>query len=304
MIRIGLDVGGTKTRGIALDGRGATLADVIRPTQPGPEGVVSTALTVTRDCLRIAGADSTSLFGVGVGIPGQVDPDSGTVTTAVNLGIDELDLGPRLEQELNVSVQVDNDVKAAAVGAGYHLGQADLTYLNFGTGVASATLIDGRLVRGTGNVAGELGHMPIHPNGPVCACGQRGCVETYAGGRWVAERLARATQPLELATLRDCARRGYEEAQAELDQIATAIGATIQMAVLAYGSPTVVLSGGVVQTAEGLDDAIRERLTERAELSPFLRSLHLTERVIQLSNDAPVAVLGAALLTGHGALVG
>ena len=117
---------------------------------------MATAVAVVTECLDQASAPG-SVVSIGIGIPGQVDPATGLVRTAVNLGISELDLGPRLTAALGLPVTVDNDVKAAALGAANHLGLADgdLAYLNFGTGVAAAAVVHGRLVRGHGNLAGR-----------------------------------------------------------------------------------------------------------------------------------------------------
>ena len=102
----------------------------------------------------------------------------------MNLGVDELDLAAAVEPELGVPVRVENDVKAAAFGAyALHGGRpARWRYLNLGTGIAAGIVTDGELWRGARGTAGEVGHISIDPNGPLCRCGQRGCIEALAGG--------------------------------------------------------------------------------------------------------------------------
>lgn len=243
---LGIDIGGTKTQGIVLDGQARVIADRRRRTATGPAGVLATALAVARDCLQLAGVRQEHLGSVGVGIPGRVDHRTGVVSTAVNLGIGRLELGSALSAELRVPVQVDNDVKATALGAADYLraGDADLTYLNLGTGVASATLIGGRLVRGDDNLAGEIGHVPIDPGAGRRACGQRGCIEVLAGGAQIAGRLAALGSGLTLRTLVSAAEAGDPAADDEVRRIAEAIATAVQLLVLAHGSTRVALGVG------------------------------------------------------------
>lgn len=293
---LGIDIGGTKTHGILLAADGDVLAESIRPTTPGPEGVVAAALAVTDACLALAGRARPDLGSVGVGIPGQVDHSSGVVRTAVNLGIDHLALGARLEAGLGVDVRVDNDVKAAALGAASRLGAVDLSFLNLGTGVAAATVAGGRVVRGEGNLAGEIGHVPVAPDGELCACGQRGCLEAEIGGGRVAARLAGLAPGVSLGTLFEAADAGHRDAAAEAGRLTTGTATAVQLLVLAQGSARVVLGGGVVHTATGLVAAVRRELAARAGASAFLASLDLPGRVGTLPAEYPVAAIGAALV--------
>lgn len=296
-LSLGIDVGGTKTHGILLDVTGHRVAESIRSTRTGPEGVVATTIGVVADCLaqvEVAGREIT----IGIGIPGQVDPAAGVVRTAVNLGISELDLGPRLSAALGLPVTVDNDVKVAALGAANHLGESggDLAYLNFGTGVASAAVVNGRLVRGSGNLAGEIGHIPVDPQGERCYCGQRGCIEVLAGGGRIAERLARFGPELTLVNLVAAAEAGRPEARAEAHRICTGIALAIQLVVLTQGSARVALGGGVIHTAPALVPRVQRILAARAGESEFLASLRLPERITVIPADYPVAAIGAALV--------
>lgn len=296
-LSLGIDIGGTKTHGILLDAAGNRLAESVRPTLTGADGVVATAIAVVTDCLEQGGANGRAVT-IGIGIPGQVDPAAGLVRTAVNLGISELDLGPRLSAALGLPVTVDNDVKAAALGAANHLGLAggDLAYLNFGTGVAAAAVVNGRLVRGFGNLAGEIGHIPVDPLGERCHCGQRGCLEVTAGGGRIAARLSALGTGLTLATLVRAAADGDPDAGTEVDRLCTGIALAVQLVVLTQGSERVVLGGGVIHTAPDLVPRVQQILTERAAASEFLASLELADRITVIPSDYPVAAVGAALV--------
>lgn len=294
---LGIDIGGTKTQAVLLDASSRVIANRVRRTDRGPDGVVGGALALARECLQLGRTQVTELMGVGVGIPGQVDHCSGVVLHAVNLGIERLELGALLSAELGVAVRVDNDVKATALGAADYLRTptADLSYINLGTGIASATLVGGRLVRGEGNLAGEIGHLPVDPSAGRCVCGQIGCLEVLAGGRRIAERLAAAG--LTLPGLVEATHAGDQAAIDESLRIGGAIATAVQLVVLAHGSARVALGGGVVRTAPGL---ARRQLTERAAGSDFLASLDLPARITLLPGNHPLAAIGAALV-GRGA---
>lgn len=232
---LGIDIGGTKTQAVLLDASSRVIANRVRRTDRGPDGVVGGALALARECLQLGRTQVTELLGVGVGIPGQVDHCSGVVLHAVNLGIERLELGALLSAELGVAVRVDNDVKATALGAADYLRTptADLSYINLGTGIASATLVGGRLVRGEGNLAGEIGHLPVDPSAGRCVCGQIGCLEVLAGGRRIAERLAAAG--LTLPGLVEATHAGDQAAIDESLRIGGAIATAVQLVVLAHG---------------------------------------------------------------------
>lgn len=296
---LGLDIGGSKVHGLVLDARSRVIAERVRPTERGDAGVLGSAATVAQECLRLAGLDAVQLSGVGVGIPGRVDHRTGVVHTAVNLGVGRLELGRLLSDALGgVGVAVDNDVKATALGAADYLRRpdADLTYLNFGTGVSAATLAGGTLIRGGGNLAGEIGHFPIDVSAGRCACGQYGCIEVLAGGGQITRRLAELPTPVTLDVLLQAAERGNPDAVAETDRIANGIAAAVQLVVLAHGSTAVVLGGGVIRTAPGLVERVRNRLAEQAALSEFVASLDLPGRVTVAPAEHPLAAIGAALI--------
>lgn len=183
-LAVGVDVGGTKVHGVLLDGD-AVLGSVRLPSQRGPEGVVATVVEAVERLCAEAGVAPAALEGVGIGVPGLVDPATGSVAHAVNLGLhDDVVLGPEVERRLGAGpVRVENDLNVAALGAARLLGlHGDLAYLALGTGVAAGLVLDGRLRRGHTGAAGEVGHLPYVADGPECACGQRGCLELYASG--------------------------------------------------------------------------------------------------------------------------
>lgn len=296
---VGLDIGGTKVLGVLLDADGRVADTVRHPTLPGLGGVLGSAARTVEQLCAQARLAPAGLRGVGIGVPGVVDPGRGTVSHAVNLRIAEQDapLGASLSARLGgVPVTVENDLNVAALGAAAVLGiDGDLAFLALGTGVAAGILLDGRLRRGASGAAGEIGHVPYLPDGPRCACGQRGCLELYAsGGAIDASWPSRTGRPAPVEVF-EAAAAGDRQAVAVRDRFTTAVASAIRILVLTCDVEHVVLGGGVAALGEPLRDAVAAALDDLAEGSPFLASLHLAARVQVVPTDVPVAPIGAAL---------
>jgi predicted NBD/HSP70 family sugar kinase len=309
--RLGIDIGGTKTAAALVDGDGTVLATRSAPSGRGPKEVVHVAVRLARELLDAGeGPDlSGDIAGVGaepaprlVGacMPGLVDPRTGSVRHAVNLGVESLDLAGELGRALGVEVSVENDVKAAALGA-WHLrartGAAArgevMAYLNLGTGLASAVVRDGIVVRGIDGAAGEIGHLPIGGDAP-CSCGQVGCLETVASG----SALARLW-PESRRTVRNpfvAAQAGDVVAAAAADVLCTGVGLAVQLLALASGAEHVVIGGGLAALGEPLREGVRADLARRGRMSKMIGALALPDRFELLDAGMPVAALGAAWL--------
>ena len=123
-MKLGIDIGGTKTAAVAIGADGELSDQVRMPTGFGAEAVVATALRTVERMSELAGLRTASFTSIGIGIPGAVDSTTGRVEHAVNLGLEGLDLGRRLSDRLGIDVRVENDVKAAALGAHHLLGMA------------------------------------------------------------------------------------------------------------------------------------------------------------------------------------
>lgn len=295
-MRVGLDVGGTKTAAVAVDDAGEIRGRVRLPTGWGGDAVVQTVIAAVRSLGPEAGIDAASIRSVGIGVPGQVDSRTGRVVHAVNLGVESLDLADAVAPVLGVPVRVENDVKAAAVGAyELHGSVGSMAFLNLGTGIAAGIVDDGILWRGARGTAGEVGHVSIDPRGPLCRCGQFGCIEAFAGGGALAERWGRPGA-LPVRDIFDAADAGDERAQALRAGLSSGVAAAVRVLVLTADVDTVVLGGGVSALGIRLLDDVRAQLAASAEASPFMRSLRLAERVELLPAGSPAAALGAALI--------
>jgi glucokinase len=195
-LTVGVDLGGTKIQTAAVRG-GEILGSARLPTpQSGLAADVIEAIAQTiRTSLEKAGADQKGLAGIGIGTPGKVDAEAGTVSLAANVpGFSgTVPLGPLVSQAIGgVGVRVENDVHVGVLGehrAGAGRPYREMLGVWVGTGVGGGLVLGGKLHEGRG-AAGEIGHMVVRPDGRPCSCGRRGCLEAYAG-RASMERRAR-----------------------------------------------------------------------------------------------------------------
>lgn len=298
-LRVGLDLGGSKVLGVLLEGDNARR--VLRaPTDLGPEGVVASAAGVVRGLCDAAGIAPARLAGVGMALPGIVDPVTGTVSHAVNLRIHLTDVpvGALLSEQLGgVPVTVENDLNAAALGAAQTLGHSDMAFLALGTGLAAGMLLDGRLRRGHAGAAGEVGHLPYRPGGLACACGQQGCLEMYASGSALDAAWPSRTGAASPVEVFDAAERGEPDAVAIRDTFADAVATAVRFLVMTVDVGHVVLGGGVANLGDRLVRHVREALVTQLVGSSLLTALEIPERVELTPAGVPVGAIGAALAT-------
>ncbi len=183
---VGMDLGGTKILAAVVDADGRMLAEAKSATgaEEGPDQVINRMARTARRAAKLAGIDWGVIVSAGVGVPGPMDPKTGVVYRPPNLpGWDRIALGPRLAEALGVSVHLENDVNLGTLGE-HALGAGrdtkDMVGIFVGTGVGGGLILDGKLRSGFRHAAGEVGHMIVAADGPVCGCGKRGCLESVA----------------------------------------------------------------------------------------------------------------------------
>jgi len=305
---IGIDIGGTSTKAAVIDSLGEIKASISIPTVPGADGVVSTAVKAALGAARRATISTADAEVIGFGIPGVVDPRRGTVRYAVNVGLDDTEFafGARLADELGVAVHVENDVRAAALGADWFIASAegpvdDLAYLSIGTGIAAGYVEHGRVRRGSCFVAGEIGHIPIDPNGPGCVCGQTGCIEAIASGSAI-ERVWPTVDGSPVVDLHNAAAHGNASAHALWTSVIGGLSRAILLLALTWDPQVIVLSGGVSALGDALRDEITARLDTDAQESAFLGSLQLGSRLRVIDPSIPLGPIGV-IRAAHAASV-
>ncbi len=189
---LGVDIGGTKISVTLGNSSGKILAKEVLPTRTGKKTTqaMKDLVRVLKRFKSISGK-SRKVIGIGVGVPGPMDPERGIVQRSPHLkGWQGLRLKSILQNKLRLPVFITNDANAAAVGeqvfgAGRHT--KNFAYLTVSTGIGSGIILDGNLLIGASYGAGEVGHTIISPGGVKCGCGQRGCLEAYASGTAIAQ---------------------------------------------------------------------------------------------------------------------
>ena len=295
-MRIGLDIGATKVLGAVMDADGSIVAQSRQDTLPGPDGILDTAMTVL-DLLAVT-LDGALPPHIGIGIPGIVDRSRGTVSHAVNLGLggDWFPLADRLADRTGATVIVENDLNAATWGAHVLSGVDDLAYLSLGTGLAAGFVLSGTLRRGAHGAAGEIGHVPIDPEGAVCSCGQRGCLELSASGSALSAAWPGEGEAPPAVALFAAAAAGNPAAVTARDRFAAGVADAVRMLGLAVDPAAIIIGGGVAHVGEPLLAAVTTALRAQAATSPFLAALDLAGRLRLLPDRLPVGAIGAALI--------
>ncbi len=194
---LGLDIGGTKSA-VALGTQTGEIVDrrslATEPLKNSPLETLHSLAGLSLDILKKNKLEYEQLMGVGVSCGGPLDTKTGTIFAPPNLpGWTAVPVKKILEESFKMPVLVENDANATALaewkfGAGR--GAKNIVFLTMGTGIGGGLILDGRLYRGTNDLAGEMGHQTLLMNGPLCGCGKRGCLEALASGPAIA-RLAR-----------------------------------------------------------------------------------------------------------------
>jgi glucokinase len=329
---VGVDVGGTKIAVLITSPDGAILGRATRASSAGDQHGAAEAIATTVElALADAGASVEDVAVIGVGVPGRVDPLTGMVTVAVNLGWTDLALRDALEARLGRPCVIENDARAAALGLHRRrvLGAADdIAYLAVGTGIAAGVILAGRLHRGARGLAGEIGHAIADSAGPVCTCGQRGCLEALVSGPSIARRAAIALaadaadaahaaaaggaagagdrhrssladidpDALTAVDVYDAASAGDPLATGLVEDVGRQLAWAIHLLVMTYDVERVVLGGGVSHAGETFMAPIQRELDRLRAASPIAGELLPREVVEPLPVGADAGVLGAVAI--------
>lgn len=259
---VAVDVGGTGIKAALCHDRSPyePITEIRRPT-PVAAGVPAVVTAIVELVSELA---TDSVRGVGVIMPGVVDPDTGIAHYATNIGWRDLPIRQQLSDRTGLPVAIEHDVRAAGLAEaelGAARGADSALFVAIGTGIAAATVLDGRLVRGAGQLAGEIGHVPVFPGGETCACGQRGCTETYASAAALARRYQGATGRAEPAErVIALARQGDPVATTVFDDAVTALARALVFATMLLDPALIVIGGGLSLAGDTLLDPVREHL--------------------------------------------
>ncbi len=298
---VGVDIGGSSILAVAYDEAGNIVGrHRARNSSDGCEVARSASAAVSA-----LGLDDFAA--VGIGVPGQVDPQTGQVTMAVNLGIgtEPCDLAVMVEEDLGVPVSVENDVRAAAMGAHESLRLAgnpaqSLTLVAIGTGISAGVVVDGVMIRGSQGMAGEIGHVVVEESGALCRCGQRGCLEAIAAGPAIARSWPAGPTGSAASALFRSAASGDPAAEKVAMRIADHLTTALVWMAAAYDTEVFVLAGGVAEAGDPFLGIVRESVARRGAVSE-LAARRLRPAQVTLANvdDPPGPRGSAALARGH-----
>ena len=311
--RVGVDIGGTNVKIALVDKKGEISHPKTVPTRAemGYEYTIGNITQCIKDLMTEANITTNDIEGIGFGFPGQIDCDNGVVRILPNIpGWIDVPIAEIMQKEFNVPVKVDNDVRCAALaelnyGAG--AGCKNLVCITVGTGIGSGLIINGKLVRGASNAAGEIGHIKLQMHdGLICGCGDTGCFEAYASGPAIVamakdyvrggksakfREIAGSTAAITPAIVCQAALEADVVTKRIFTRMGEYLGIGLASVVNLLNPEKIVVGGGVADAGDLLLEPLRKTLIERA--MPIQGS---AVKVVpaQLGNTA--GIIGSSLL--------
>ena len=311
--RIGIDVGGTNVKIALVDDKGKIIYSNSVPTyaQMGYEYTVNNIKQAIKDLMRETNTKTTDIQGIGFDFTGQVDYKTGVVKLAPNIpGWVNVPIAKMIEDEFHIPTRIDNDVRCAALGElkfGAGKGCENFVCITVGTGIGSGLVINGQLVRGAANAAGEIGHIKLQMHdGPICGCGDTGCLEAFASGPSIVAMAqeylkgGKSTKFREMAgvdgeitpyIVAKAAEAGDPVAKRIFEIIGGYIGIGLVSVINLLNPEKVIIGGGVAEAGDLLLEPIRKTIKERAMVIAG-NSVEIVPA--QLGNSA--GVIGASML--------
>ncbi|MEI3271483.1 MAG: ROK family protein [Candidatus Gastranaerophilaceae bacterium] len=312
--RIGIDVGGTNVKIALVDKSGKIIYSNSVPTyaKMGYEYTVNNIKQAIKDLMKETNTTAKDIDGIGFDFPGQVDYKTGVVKLAPNIpGWVNVPIAQMIEEEFHIPTRIDNDVRCAALGEmkfGAGQGCENFVCITVGTGIGSGLVVNGQLVRGASNAAGEIGHIKLQmKDGLICGCGDTGCLEAYASGPSIVAMAqdyikgGKSTKFREMAAaeggeitpymVAKAAEAGDPVAKRIFAIVGEYIGIGLTSVINLLNPEKVIIGGGVAEAGDLLLDPIRKTIKERA----MVVAGSVVEIVpAQLGNSA--GVIGASML--------
>ena len=283
---LGIDIGGTNLVVAAVATDGSRIEGLrSEPTEAGrgADDVISRLVAMARRTIddTRAADPSSRLTGIGIGSPGPVDVGAGVVLLTPSLGWVDMPVRDLIANPLGLPATLDNDATCAMAGEwwlGAARGARHAVTFTLGTGIGGGLVVDGKVVHGASDVAGEIGHITIEPNGRRCGCGNDGCLEAYASGTAIARRMTEAIGaggesllagpgdrgPLTAQAVYEAAASGDALALEVVHDTAKYLGVGVANLINILNPEIVVICGGVTQAGERLFTPLRREVTRRA----------------------------------------
>ncbi|WP_010677012.1 ROK family protein [Bacillus timonensis] len=302
-LAIGLDIGGTKILAALMSKNGEVLSKCQTDTKKGKEQFGDLLLTTINVLINEANIEKTRIKGIGIATAGVIDSKKKEILFASNLGLSNFPIGLFLESKLGLPVQLYNDANAAAVGEwmwGAGKGKQNLIYITVSTGIGAGIISNDNLLTGMTDSAGEFGHISIHFDGPLCPCGNKGCLENYASGTAIAKKAheriqgGAVSQYLSVDTVItavdvcNAAERGDPFSIDLLEEVGEYLGLGIINLIHLFNTEAVILGGGVMNGAKFILPAI-QRTVQKHGIASMVDKAKIDRS--HLGNDA--CVMGA-----------
>jgi len=314
----GIDMGASHLSIVLTDYSAQVIDEVEVPFNiaDGPVTCLGQANTLLTDLLKKNELTPASLSAIGMGVPGPIASEAGTVfAPPIMPGWDNYPIQANLEEKWNLPVSLNNDAELGALGEwayGAGRGENFLAYIKVGTGIGSGILLNGQVYRGATGSAGEIGHLTIEENGPLCECGNAGCLEALAGGRAIARQAQEAIRkgnrtllaslgPVEQITARDvasAARRGDLVSQQIISRAGSYLGIALAGLVNLFNPRTIVVGGGVAQVGDLLLQPIRDTIARRS-IQASARTVKINTAILRRHSSAMGAIVQALSIALH-----
>jgi glucokinase len=309
---LGIDIGGTNLVVGAVTEDGMTVRGLLTEPTGVPDGadvVIDRILRMARSVMDSTRAEDrrADLVGVGIGAPGPLDRKKGLVLLTPNLRWTNMPLRDRIGAPLGLPASLDNDANCAMLGehwVGAAKGARNAVCFTIGTGIGGGIVVDGKLVHGASDVAGEIGHITIEMNGRRCGCGNDGCLEAYASGPAIARRAVEAIEAgavsamaekagdnsrITAQTVFQCAADGDPLADELVRDTARYLGVGIANMLNILNPEIVVVCGGVTKAGDHLFVPLRREVSRRA-FKPAVKAC----RIVPGQLEGTAGVVGAA----------
>lgn len=310
---VGMDISGAMFKCIIMDLRGGVVYRRTRVKSEFAEAanIIDSIIEFIETTVSESGIDRSRLSGIGIGVPGLVEIQEGRVITSIDYNWKNVDVRTPLQKRFKMPVYVENSSKVMAIGEkwfGNGNESDNFALVTVGRGIGAALIMNGEIYKGHYNMSGEVGHMVIDPNGPLCKCGKRGCLETLASGKAIANQarqLVDTRRPsvmldmvkgdktkIEPETVFKAAAKGDNLARRIVDNAIDSLSIGLGNLISLMDCQLIVLTGCVVKDNEYLLERVRRQINETRSL--YYGKMPVEVKLSTMGEEA--AVIGAATL--------
>lgn len=286
---IGVDIRPLQITVALADVNGKFTSQEAMPTAADPKTAIDGVIERIQRFLRSCGGKKVE--GIGISLPGRVEPGSGRLAFAPNLHWTDFDIGEAVQKATGLDVEMENAANACVLAAVWfdHMESRNLVVVTVSEGIGAGILVNGRLARGFTGMAGEFGHVPLDPGGPLCTCGSRGCWEVFASNR-AALRYYSESSSLNFQDLLRLADQGDPRAQKALETMAHFLGRGMRMIVAGLDPEQILIIGDLTRSWHRFGPVIQ------AEVQAQVLSGGVAPKLIPVHEDGMARLRGTVAL--------